>query len=566
MKKALQITIAGSLFTIEEDAYQKLQAYLASIQTYFGPLSDSRDIIADIEARIAEQLSESIKDKNNIITLSDVEKVISVMGSVEEIDNETHEEKQKETAGKTRSSRRLFRNPDDMVIAGVASGIAAFFNIDPLIVRILFIVFAFITSGGAIFIYIALAVFVPKAETAADKMNMRGGPITLNTFKEDMSEHLETMKKSGKEIISRGGGLRNFLDKVIRLIGTIVRICAKIVVMLIGVVLTIIPMLAIIMLVFTAVNLIFNVHSPYIEFPLAQVASGPLYYTLIGLAVLIIGIPFMFINMIGLSLVTWKNRFHAVQTISLAGIWILAVIVIGTLSVRVVPRIHEEISALPEYQVVTRNIELADFTELELNGISKVHLVQADEFSIVEEGRQTDIDRSEFKVENGRLIMSDKPRGKMCFFCLGGNGVEVTINMPEIEYIETNDIVRLTADKITSDKIALILGDVSSVNIELETSDATINLRDNSRLAITGTSDTLKLETEDVSRFSGSGFAVKDAQVRTTDIGRATVNVSNTLNIIAQDVSKVFYIGNPKITKEVSDMARIATSTEDRNF
>jgi phage shock protein PspC (stress-responsive transcriptional regulator) len=187
MKKALQISLARTLFTIEDDAYAKLDNYLSSLRIRFDTTDGKDEIMNDIESRIAEQFLES---KKNIITLGEVGMVIASMGSDEEFD----EAEKASPAPKKSSTRKLYRDTENSVIAGVCSGLGKYFSIDPLLVRIIFVIFIFATGFGAL-IYIFMWIFVPEAKTAGQKLEMGGNPVTIDTLSKSIREKIEEVKK-----------------------------------------------------------------------------------------------------------------------------------------------------------------------------------------------------------------------------------------------------------------------------------------------------------------------------------------------------------------------------------
>ena len=150
MEKAINITINGQVFYIEEKAYQKLSEYLDSVKKHFSPTEGGEEIVNDIEIRISEKFSSKTSSKKEVINLKDVESVIKSMGTVDDL-NEFENIEPKET--KSFAKKRLQRDPDNAMIAGVASGVAAYFNIDPVAVRIIFVILLFFPTGLSLLTY-----------------------------------------------------------------------------------------------------------------------------------------------------------------------------------------------------------------------------------------------------------------------------------------------------------------------------------------------------------------------------------------------------------------------------
>lgn len=282
MKRTISINISGILFHVEEDGYELLKNYLATINRYFATYDDSQEITNDIESRIAEVFLSKLTPSQQVITLANVEAVIAAMGSVEDFAAEevleepgfqrrsayeeappysTAEPKklyrdiQRKILGGVAAGvahyfktdplwvrvllllflfadafitfgalssitlisyivlwivlpsrddmtvdakvKKLFRNPDDQVLGGVSSGVAAYFGLDATVIRILFI--ASIFFGGAGFIvYIVLWIITPPALTLTDKMRMKGEPVTLSNIESSIKKNFR-VNDSGDE-------------------------------------------------------------------------------------------------------------------------------------------------------------------------------------------------------------------------------------------------------------------------------------------------------------------------------------------------------------------------------
>jgi phage shock protein PspC (stress-responsive transcriptional regulator) len=187
MKKVININFQGRVVPIEETAYEMLKQYIDSLRRYFANEEGRDEIINDIESRIAELFSERLKKGVTCITDEDVQSVMASMGRPEDFEAETGtsggsaanagsatgagtgtEQQQSANqqgqagAGPTYGTRgKLVRNADDKIIAGVCSGLANYFHIDPVIMRIIFVVLLF-TGGSGLLVYLILWVAVPS--------------------------------------------------------------------------------------------------------------------------------------------------------------------------------------------------------------------------------------------------------------------------------------------------------------------------------------------------------------------------------------------------------------------
>ena len=159
MKKTLTVNLGGTVFHIDEDAYQLLDKYLSNLRIHFREEEGSDEIMDDFEARISELLGERVRLGYEVITIEQVEEIIKRMGKPEEIFEGEGEAPRPEESGEARQQarvprKRLMRDPDNRVLGGVAGGIAAYMGWDPTAVRIVFILLLFF-YGIMIVLYVA---------------------------------------------------------------------------------------------------------------------------------------------------------------------------------------------------------------------------------------------------------------------------------------------------------------------------------------------------------------------------------------------------------------------------
>lgn len=198
MKKTHSANIGGTVFHIEEDAYELLQDYLQSIHTHFHFYPDVAEIVADIEGRIAEQLLQR-EGSTQIVRSVDVQRVIAAMGTIEQFDEPDAAAQVPPPRGEP---RRLFRDPDEKIIAGVASGLAAYLGVPVLAVRLLMVLLVFF-FGTAVVVYLLLWALVPMASTTTEKLQMRGAPLTLASIDRDVRDGIAGISPATRNFASR---------------------------------------------------------------------------------------------------------------------------------------------------------------------------------------------------------------------------------------------------------------------------------------------------------------------------------------------------------------------------
>jgi phage shock protein PspC (stress-responsive transcriptional regulator) len=198
MKKTLTVNLNGRVFNIDEDAYQLLDNYLRNLRIYFRNEEGQAEILADFEARIEELFSDRVRLGYSVIDIEQVEKVIAQMGRPDDFGGnekeEQNERREKNEKGKTpyiTVKKKLYRNPDDKMFAGLCSGLAAYFDWDVLAVRIIVIVLAFFTSLGIVPVYLVAWLIIPEAKTAQQKLEMQGKPITVENIGKTVAAEAE---------------------------------------------------------------------------------------------------------------------------------------------------------------------------------------------------------------------------------------------------------------------------------------------------------------------------------------------------------------------------------------
>ena len=226
MNQTVTVNISGVVFHIDVNAYDRLNIYLDKIRSYFKDSEESEEIMTDIEARIAELFSAKITGENQVIDMTIVEEVMEVMGKPEQYLDENDEEQEsysRSSEPKRRTNKRLFREPDDKMIGGVSSGIGAYLGIDPVWIRLFFVVGLFM--GFGFLLYLILWIIIPEAKTASDKLNMKGEPVNVEnigrTFEEGASKVNEKIKDMNTGKIA--GRIEELFISFFNVIGTLLK-------------------------------------------------------------------------------------------------------------------------------------------------------------------------------------------------------------------------------------------------------------------------------------------------------------------------------------------------------
>lgn len=505
MKKNISINISGIIFHIEEDGYVKLKEYLESINKYFSSFEGSTEIIADIESRIAEIFLAKLNEDKQVITLEDVGALITTMGGIQDFqavedeitpESTEQEEPTEEKASSERQERprepqkklyrdnkrrlvggvasgianylsvdplwirlifiilmfdifvtfavssivfltyiilwivlpgsdeleedkamkKMYRNPQERVIGGVASGIAAYFDTDITLIRVLFVL-SIIVGGFGLIAYVVLWIILPEAKTITDKVQMKGEPVTLENIETNIKETQEAKANPQEESLLVRILLFPFrliaviLTGLARALGPIARFLLEFIRVVFGIALTLsglgilfgVLISGSVFLGISAGNEVFNIT----EFPFELIHDAVSPIGLIS-AMLTIGIPGLAIMLLGLSIASKTRITNASVGWALFAIWILGIIGLSfTLPSIIYDYRSEGDYTRTEYYDVEAETLILDIRETgygEFDGVRlKLRGYDGDEIKIVQEFSSRGATKKE-AVDNARGI------------------------------------------------------------------------------------------------------------------------------------------------------------------
>ncbi|WP_430425163.1 PspC domain-containing protein [Maribacter litoralis] len=342
MNKTVNINLANMLFHIDEEAYNIMRRYLESVKRSFANTPGSDEIIADIEARIAELFHDKLENERQVITQKEVDEVIAIMGQPEDymVDEEIFEDEPRAKSATTQNRvKKLYRDTDKKYVAGVSAGLAHYFGIDPLWIRLLWIFLTIFTWGGFIFIYGLLWILIPEARTTAQKLDMSGETVNISNIERKVKEGFDdvadrvksvdyekvgdTVKKGGKTIFDTFGDIVMFLFKIFgKFIGILLVIigAATLIGLFVG--------------MFT-VGILDIIHVPGIDFYNVVNSTNMPIWVVSLLAFFAIGIPFFFLMYLGLKILV--NNLKSIGTVakfSLLGLWLISIILLIIFGIR----------------------------------------------------------------------------------------------------------------------------------------------------------------------------------------------------------------------------------------
>lgn len=449
MKKTISINISGVIFHIEEDGYDKLKNYLASVQQYFSTYEDSQEIVTDIENRIAEKLLAKLKaaDKQ-AVSLDDVNELVVAMGTVADFEaveeeevlvtsggrnsangasqgakatggqDSTHNPKsyapnptleprrlvrdlRRKTLGgvaaglayyfnmdvvwvrlifvllvvglpalggpshndffgglggftvivyiamwialpgvmtieEDKTVKKFFRNPEDKVLGGVASGIAAYFGVDTGIIRLLFVL-GIVFFGVGFLLYIVLWIISPQANTLTEKMEMQGQPITLSNIEHSIKQNLNINETPNNEstftrillfpfraIATIISGLGSALGPLLNGTLTIIRVFAGLLMLVIAFAF----MVACLAVLGAAIGIGSGSHFGNSDIPF-ELIRADITIPMVLSAFLVGFIPAFGLAILGVMLITTRSVLSSRTALTIGGVWLIALVIFG---------------------------------------------------------------------------------------------------------------------------------------------------------------------------------------------------------------------------------------------
>jgi phage shock protein PspC (stress-responsive transcriptional regulator) len=340
MNKTVNINLGGMFFHIDEDAYLKLSRYFDAIKRSLNNSSGQDEIIKDIEMRVSELLTEKQKSEKHVVGLKDVDEVIAVMGQPEDYRIEDEEStSQSNSSYNTRRHKKLYRDKENGMVGGVATGLAHYFGIDAVWVKIVFLIFVFAGFGTGILAYFVLWVVTPEAVTTSEKLEMTGEPVTISNIEKKVREEIDSLSEKFKnaDYDKMGNQVKSGAERISSSFGDFIMTVFKIFAKFLGVILIIAGISTLIMLLVGVFTLGTNL---FVEFPWQNFIEAGNFteYPLWSFGLLMffaVGIPFFFLTLLGFKLLSPNLKsIGNITKYTLLAIWIIAIAVLVSIGIK----------------------------------------------------------------------------------------------------------------------------------------------------------------------------------------------------------------------------------------
>lgn len=476
MNEVKTIHLGRQQYTIAVDAHRELRAYLDEISHQIG--ANSEDVLKEVELRMVELLSEHGVGPHKVVLADDIAFLKEQLGDPRNFkdDDEAHDEpKNKESA--TPGEKKLYRDTEHGIVAGVAAGLASYLNIDVLVIRIIFGASVFL-SGAGIIAYVLLWILAPEAKTSSDKLKMRGKAVTVDSIKQAVNR-ADISGAATRASKTAGSFIERLMIVIVMILGIAV----------IGV--------AIASLIATIIGSVFILAHGVVAGSTVLFPTTAEHYVLYGSAILTALILELLLLIGGLAMVRRKSVVKGWVLAGFVVVFFISSSLAGTLAAKSFPDISRKYHGL--YQ--TQNYELQPFTTATLIGGDVQFSYQQDSSYFIEVRTFADMEKGKDikrEVVDGRLTVDTSAYNKarscsgLCLFEINNLEVtEVVVHAPAVSAIkilaaegenyfsiskpltspeltvDTEGIVHTWLTQLTFDKVTLALADSHTKRITL---------------------------------------------------------------------------------------------------
>jgi len=547
MKKTLTVNLNNIVFHIDDDAYEMLQTYLSEIADHFQSDDERTEIMNDIEARIAELFNEKLQKNKNVINLTDVQEIIEVMGKPSQYTGDDEEPEVSPKTDKKQKSRRFYRDPENAILGGIAGGLAAYFNLDVTLIRIILVVLVFLGVGFIIPIYIVVWFVAPAALTSSQRLEMQGEDVTVENIKTEVNNVKNYMESEKFKESAQGAGervleiLRWFFKIIFGFVGAIIGI--------VGIVVIGALILALFLLIFEPAVL--NGFAPDLYSNWALLSPDKMILLVLSL-ILLIGSPIFLLIYWGTHMVAGRrNTSHTASWVVLV-LWLAGLFMFYSIGANTLFHLRNHNGHQfsinwndDDTPFGNENRKLGAYHAVDISGNFELTLKKDSVQEVIVSSPNNFLSKVITKVENGVLyIYSDG--------ILMNRTLKVSVSSDSIRSIVAKGACKIESDSplIVRDFSLELLG-ASEADLDMKVSgQINLDLKGASKVEIKGSCNTFKLIGVGASSIEAEDLIAKDAFVHVSGATHAQVFASGSLNAEAYGASQIDCKGNPKNVKK----------------
>ena len=535
MTTTININLAGRAFKIDEDACEILRSYLDSIERNLSA-DDIRDVMRDIEARIAELFTDLCRsERAEVVSKEMVRAVMDQLGKPDDFKEDD------ETADNTVSKilhRKMYRDTNNKIIAGVCSGLGHWFGIDAIWVRLIFLL-CLLLWGATLPIYLVLWLIMPEAQTAAQRLDMRGELPTV----ENIEREFETEKTSNSSSSSSNNGC--LLTAV------------KIVVIGIGLFFLFIAGIVFFAVITALVGAMSGIAAAS---PLGLVGAFFTHDYMLGtilalLLVIVICLPLFCLVKFILDYANNNKRMSGRSIMFAILIWFAALVGSVTIGIYELTQNENIIDDIitwvdrhdgDDSSAPAETITNEPFRSIVAEGAMSITLTQAGE--CYAEGEKTYLKEAE--VRDGVLYLTSKE---------GTNKTShLWIQVTDLQSIRLAGATRCnTPDMLNAENLEIELLGASSLDLKINTQSLSINAEGASDIDLEGKAERLTIEVEGASRVEAEELVAATAKAKAEGTCKVELNVTDRLEAYPTAMSKITYKGNPEVLSKTDGMGKV---------
>lgn len=529
MKKTLTVNLNNTVFNIDSDAYDALHNYLNEVENRLSE-NERRDVMTDIEARIAELFSEKLAKGKNVITLEDVDSVIAILGKPNQFATEDEEDEPAATASDSRNQdqkgpRKFYRDPDTAVLGGVAAGLAAYLGWDVALVRVILVVLLFLSYTTIIPVYIIVWIIAPAARTVAQKLEMQGEPVTADRIKEEINNMKNYVNSEEFEAKTNSVGSR---------FGSAFRAVFKVIFGIIGAFMGFIGFIILGALLSAFSIMIFapTIITGFIpDLPFFNTINAT--WTVIAL-LLVLGIPVFVLIYGAIRVISGKKGVGRPLNWILFILWVVGIFLFTGLSAGTLASfIRGDVDKFSFYwhedthqERTSMVFPVSGFHSIDVSGNVKVELTQDSMFSVQATGGPTALSHLDVDV-NGGVLKINTTKFHV------NRQVTVFVVMPTLKRLELTGASEVkNYNRFTTDYLSIDMQGVSKADLNLHVNKGlTIDQKDATELDLEGMSYRMELKSTGLSDVDAEEFLVHNAQVKGDGAVDLRTNVTDSLDV-----------------------------------
>ena len=544
MKKTLTVNLNNIVFHIDDDAYEMLQTYLHDVAEHFQSEDEKKEIMNDIEARIAELFTEKLQKTKNVVNLVDVQEVIEIMGKPSEYGDADDEPNEPKTEKKSQRSRRFYRDPENAILGGIAGGLSAYFNLDVTIIRILLVLLVFVGVGFVIPIYIVIWFVAPEAVTASQRLEMQGEDVTVESIKTELNNaksyvESDKFKQSATRVgVKVGDVLRWALKVVLGIVGALLGI--------IGVVLVGALLVSLFFVVFEPTFI--NGFAPEIFSNWSIMTPDKMVLLIISL-ILVVGCPIFMLIYWAIRIVSGRREHTHTASWVVLILWLAGLFMFYSIGANTFFHLRQHDgqpftfawSSDKDSPLNEEERTCEPFNAIDISGNIELNIKNDSVQHLTVSAPDDYLSKVITKVENGVLhIYADH--------IFLNRTITVNLSANSIRSIKASGACQInTESALVTPEFKLELMGASQADLDLQVAGiCNFDLKGASQVDVSGNCQWLKIDGMGACQIDAEEFIAKNADIKVTGASHANIYATEKLDANALGASEIDCKGSPK--------------------